>query len=99
MSSKDTENNRFNITSLTIAAISSRAAGSAAIQYSLHKLLSSSHRANAARHRIRPAEDNHMKHFQKLIKQQDPQQFESLKHDKEESGKPKTYLKKEPKKE
>lgn len=40
----------------TIGAISSRAAGSAGVQYSLQRLLSSSHRANAARHRIRPTE-------------------------------------------
>jgi hypothetical protein len=39
----------------TIGAISNRADGSAGVQYSLHRLLSSSQRANAARQRILPA--------------------------------------------
>lgn len=42
----------------TIGAISSRAAGSAGVQYSLQRLLSSSQRASEARHLIRPYTDN-----------------------------------------
>lgn len=53
----------------TNGAISSRAAGSAGVQYSLQRLLSSSHRANAARHRIRPTEDMKKK-FQQLAQKE-----------------------------
>lgn len=49
--------NKVKKKSPTIGAISNRAAGSAGVQYSLQRLLSSSHRANAARHLIRPTND------------------------------------------
>lgn len=50
----DMKGQKYNRHEQTIGAISSRADGSAGVQYSLQILLSSSHRASAARHLIRP---------------------------------------------